>query len=168
MASELETCAAAFFRIQGKDVVVEDEFKMSIALKYKWMAIKEAENLMKTLISEGIITKSNGYLKPAKDLSSVPVPIAYRPSEELRKQLSGTSKNPVEKKEAAVPKDLFVELMDVAVNHGIARGKFVSESNVLKKKLGVETVVAALIILKENGIETKELEDRAYAQILQK
>ncbi|MCQ2078984.1 MAG: DUF2240 family protein [archaeon] len=168
MASELEICAAAFFRIQGKDVVVEEEFRMSIALNYKWMSVKEADQLMKTLLGSGIIVKSNGYLKPAKDLSAIPVPIAYRPSEELRKQLSGTVKVAAPSKTSAAPKDLFVEMLDIAVDHGIPRGKFVSESNILKKKLGVETVVAAIIILRDNGIDTKELEERAYAQILLK
>ena len=168
MNAELEVCAAAFFRIKGKNVVTEQEFTMSVAFDNKWMSVKEANQLMKVLVSEDILTRSNGYLKPAKDLSAAHVPIAYRPSEELRKSLAGTSE---EKAPAATPEppaDIFVELIDVAVANGLPKGKFVAESNIVKKRLGVETCVAALLLLRDNGIDIERYKDRVYAQVLGK
>jgi len=165
MADELETCIAAFFRIKGKDVVTEQEFKMSVTLELKWMSMKEAEVLMRNCIASGLLVKSNGYLKSSKDLSSVPVPIAYKPSDELKKILSGT----VESKPApAAPSqpDLFGEMMELAAANGIQKGKFVSECNAVKKRLGVEISVAGLLILRDNGVDIGKLKDRVYTQVL--
>ena len=144
MNAELEVCAAAFFRIKGKNVVTEQEFTMSVAFDNKWMSVKEANQLMKVLVSEGILTRSNGYLKPAKDLSATQVPIAYRPSEELRKSLAGTSEK---KAPAAAPEP---------------------PADIVKKRLGVETCVAALLLLRDNGIDIERYKDRVYAQVLGK
>ncbi len=167
MADELLTCIAAFFRIKGKDVVTEQEFKMSVTLELKWMSMKEAEVLMKRCISTGLLVRSNGYLKSAQDLSSVPVPIAYKPSEDLKNLLSGT----VESKPApAAPStpDIFGEMMEVAAANGIQKGKFVSECNAVKKRLGVEICVAGLLILRDSGVDIEEMKDRVYTQVLGK
>ena len=171
MADELETCIAAFFRFKGKDVVTEQEFKMSVTLELKWMSMKEAEALMNRCIATGLLAKSNGYLKPAKDLSSVPVPIAYKPSEDLEKLLSGTVESKPEPKPAPAPPsqpDVFAEMMDIAAANGIQKGKFVSECNAVKKRLGVEIYVAGLLVLRDSGIDIEKLKDRVYTQVLGK
>lgn len=166
MASELETCAAAFFRIKGKDVVTDKEFTMSMSLDLRWMSVEEAKNLMNKMISAGILTRSNGYLKPTKDLSAVQVPIAYRPSEDLRTGLSGTVERPAPVEEKPRTEDLFSEMMGIAVGLGIQKGKFVSECNSTKKKLGVDIIVAGLLILRDSGADIGKLKDRVYTQVL--
>ncbi len=167
MASELETCAAAFFRIKGKDVVTDKEFTMSMSLDLRWMSVEESKNLVNKLISSKILVRSNGYLKPVNDLSAVPVPIAYRPSDELRASLSGT----VEKTAPAPGKpqsgDLFSEMMEMAVGLGMQKGKFVSECNAVKKKLGVEITVAGLLVLRDSGADIEKMKDRVYTQVLE-
>lgn len=173
MSDELITCAAAFFRVKGKDVVTEKEFTMSLTLDYKWLSIKEADNLMKILLAKGIVVKNNGYLKATPNLSTVQVPIAYRPSDDLKKSLSGTIEIQVEKPStrpapAAGSPNLFVEMMGIAESLGIPKSRFVSESNILKKKLGVDTTVASLIILRDAGADIGKLKDRVYTQVLGK
>ncbi len=167
MTSELETCAAAFFRIKGKDVVTDKEFTMSMSLDLRWMSVDESKILINKLIAAGILTRSNGYLKPVNDLSAVQVPIAYRPSETLRAGLSGT----VEKSTppAAKPQtgDIFSEMMETAVGLGIQKGKFVSECNSAKKRLGVDIIVAGLLILRDSGADIEKLKDRVYTQVLE-
>lgn len=168
MASELETCAAAFVRIKGKEVFTETEFKMEVTLNLKWVSAKEADRLVRILLAENIVCKSNGYLKISKDLSAVRVPIAYRPSEDLKKSLSGTVavKTPVSVSDK--PLDLFEEMMGIAVENGIQKGKFVSECNVLRKKLGIDTCVAGLLLLRDSGVDIGKLKGRAYARVLGK
>ncbi len=167
MASELETCTAAFFRIKGKDVVTDKEFTMSMSLDLRWMSVEESKMLVKKLIAEGILTRSNGYLKPVRDLSAVPVPIAYRPSDELRSGLSGTVEKPAPQPAKPQSGDLFSEMMDAAVGLGMQKGKFVSECNAVKKKLGVEIVVAGLLVLRDAGADIEKLKDRVYTQVLE-
>lgn len=168
MSDELEICAAAFFRIKGKDVVTDKEFIMSAALDFKWMSVKESENLLKTLVSKGLLTRNNGYVKPAKDLSAVQVPIAYRPSDAFRKSLAGTVSEPPAVKSAEPTSDVFMELIAEAVANGIPKSKFVAESNVMKKRLGVEICVAALLLLRDNGVDIGKWEDRVYTQVREK
>ena len=168
MADELETCIAAFFRFKGKDVVTEQEFKMSVTLELKWMSMKEAEALMRKCIASGLMMKNNGYLKPARDLSSVPVPIAYKPSDDFEKLLSGTVESqpaPAPAAPSAKP-DIFSEMMDIAAANGIQKGKFVSECNAVKRRLGVEIYVAGLLVLRDSGVDIEKLKDRVYAQVL--
>ncbi len=166
MASELETCAAAFFRIKGKDVVTDKEFTMSMALDLRWMSVDEAKVFANKLIAAGILTRSNGYLKPAIDLTAVQVPIAYRPSDTLRSGLSGTVEKPAPAANNAPTEDLFSTMMEMAVGLGIQKGKFVSECNSAKKKLGVDIVVAGLLILRDSGADIEKLKDRVYTQVL--
>lgn len=61
-----------------------------------------------------------------------------------------------------------MELIGVAVANGIPKGKFVAESNIIKKRLGVETCVAALLLLRDNGIKIDGYKDRVYTQVLGK
>lgn len=169
MADEFEVCTAAFFRSKGKDVVTEEEFYMEISLGLKWMSHADSKLLKKALVEKGILVCSNGLLRPARDLGEVQVPLMYKPSAELKKSLSGTSEKPVPKAPAkkTVPEegDIFVEMIGIAEANGLQKGKFVSESNILKKKLGVDTCVAALILLRDAGVDTEGLDDRVYAQV---
>lgn len=166
MADEFEICTAAFFRSKGKEVVTVKEFTMSVSLEFKWLSAKNTELLLKRLLAEGYLTKTGDYLKPGKDFSAVRIPIAYRPSEDLIKSLPGTVKKPAS--EAPQGQDIFMELMSIAEQRGISRGKFVSESNAIRKKIGVDTSVAGLIILRDNGVDVEELKDRVYTQVLKK
>lgn len=168
MTDELEICAAAFVRIKGKEVFTESEFKMEVNLNLKWVSAKEADLLIKALVSRNIFSKNNGFIKVAKDLSSVQVPIAYHPTDALKKSLSGTMKNDDPAPASDAPRDMFIELMDMAVENGIQKGKFVSECNILKKKLNVDTSVAALILLRDWGVNIEKVKDLAYTQILEK
>ncbi len=139
MASEIETCAAAFFRASGKDVVTADEFVMDASLKLKWMPPSKAKNLLKLLESEGAVSCRNSYVRLSPELGDVEVPLMYKPSAELVARLSkpieaakpapaqagttsGTEKKPAAaQKPAREEKDAFHMLMEAAEKAGIPR-----------------------------------------------
>ena len=79
MVDELTVCAAAFFRSRGKDVVAEKEFAMGISLDLRWMTVKEANALIKAMLSSGVISSKDGFLRPTFNISEIDVPMAYRP-----------------------------------------------------------------------------------------
>lgn len=179
MSDELNECAAAFFRIKGKDVVTPKEFAMSVTLDLKWMSAKEAEALKRVLLDGGAIVQSNGYLKPAADFSALRVPVAYRPTEGVRKLVAerlAKGKAPPARKRPAAPQksaDMFPEMVDIAARiEGPDKkplwnkGKFIGECNKLRKSLGVNTSVAALLLLRDSGEDVVKdgLADRVYAQ----
>ena len=49
MTEEIRLCAAALFRILGKDVATVDEFVMEVSLGQKWFSPSEAKTLLEVL-----------------------------------------------------------------------------------------------------------------------
>ncbi len=168
MASELETCAAAFFRIKGKETVTVNEFKMTVTFESRWVSVKEAEALLSKMISENLVTRTGDYLKASAELAGIQVPMAYRPSDQFKRSLASTTVAKVsEKPMTQTPKkDMFSELVDTALVAGIQKPKFVSECNVLKKKLDIDISVAALIILRDSGFDIGDLIPKVYEQLV--
>lgn len=168
MSVEAVECAAAFFRSKGKDVVTAKEFAMSVSLDLKWMSVKDAEALLALLVEAGAVEESNGYARPAGDYTAVQVPIAYSPPESLKKAAAervakGRRRGVADR--LAAPGDMFPEMVEKAVAAGIPKGEFVSECNSVRRRLGVEMVAAALLVLRDAGVDIAGLADRAYAQI---
>lgn len=150
MDGETLVCAAALFRNRGKDIITQKEFTMYISLDLRWMGVKEADKLRELLLDEGILKKNGDMLKPAGDLSEIDVPVAYKPSSELLEMLR-TWKIPAKKRPE---KDSMLNtLMEVAVENGIQKRTFVKECNDLVKHMNIHMEAAALIILREHGVD---------------
>lgn len=167
MTDETVTCAAAFFRSIGKDVATADEFVMGTSLEMKWMAPSDSKLLLAHLVSSGALRKDGVYIRPAFDVSSVDVPLAYRPSKELvesarsTKTIAAKTDAPVREKKASP--DLFQRLMDVAVSNGMQRRDFIQSCNKIQKRLDIDIGAAALIVLRDNGTDIGEFVEDAYA-----
>ena len=178
MENEIQTCAAAFFRTSGKDVTTADEFVMSASLELKWMAPSKAKKLLTLLENEGAVQRKNGYVRLSPDLQGIDLPLAYKPSASLLAMLDG----PVEPKPAAKPsepratgskpaekapetKDAFHVLMDVAVGAGISRKDFIQNSNKIQRSLGIDIGAAALIVLRDGGVDIGPYIDAVYKGI---
>ena len=155
MSDEAVVCAAAFFRSIGKDVTTAEEFVMSTSLEMKWMSPSDSKLLLKRLICDEILVQKDGFIRPAKDLSDMDVPLAYRPSQEFMQYVHGSRSGECRaacKKEQ--PPDMFHILMDAAVKGGMQRVDFIRSSNAIQKRLGIDIGAAALIVLRDNGLDT--------------
>ena len=185
MASEIETCAAAFFRASGKDVVTADEFVMDASLRLKWMPPSKAKDLLRLLENEGAVSCRNSYVRLSPGLESVEVPLMFKPSAELIARLS----RPIEAKKQAAPavspekktdaeekppargkqenaeKDAFHILLDAAEKAGIPRRDFIQSSNRLQKSLGIDISAAALIALRDGGADIAPYAGKIYGMI---
>ncbi|MDD2626482.1 MAG: DUF2240 family protein [Candidatus Methanomethylophilus sp.] len=172
MSDEAAVCTAAFFRIRGKDVVTPKEFTMTVSLDLKWMPVKEAGALMDLLLERKILTRNNGYLRPTTDLSDLQVPIAYRPSEDFRQEITARLKKPAARSKGVKPKsdgnDLFPILVQQAVAAGLAKGAFIGECNGVRKKLGINISAAALLVLRDRGINVTALCQQVYDSLTRK
>ncbi|MDR2845730.1 MAG: DUF2240 family protein [Candidatus Methanoplasma sp.] len=146
MTDELIICAAAFFRSKGKDVVTPKEFVMGVSLDLRWMPVVDAERLADVLTERKILVRNGEYLKPSVDLSGTEVPVAYRPSDAMLARLRSA---PVGTK----PKEILPDLVGAAVGSGMDRVRFISECNKVKKRLGIDMEAAALIILRDGGVD---------------
>ena len=164
MADETQVCAAAFFRACGKDIVTVDEFVMGASLELKWMSPSKAKVLLSLLESEGAVSCKKGYVRLAEGLDVVDLPMAYRPSPELIARLD----KPIEpKKPAAEPeaKDAFHVLMEAAEKAGMKRTDFIQNSNRIQKRLDIDIGAAALIVLRDGGVDIAPYADMVYAGI---
>ena len=134
---ELRTVAAAFFRSKGKTVVTEKEFLMGVSMNLRWMPHGDAEKLLKAMMKGGAVIKEGEYIKPSFDVSEVDVPIGYRPSKDI---LAGNDE------------DIFQTLLGLAADVMIDRKEFLAQCRSIQKKMNVEIEVAALIVLRDNGV----------------
>ncbi len=162
MENELVVCAAAFFRSKGKTVITETEFLMEISITNHWMPYKEAKLLLSKLLEENILEKNGEYVKPTFDISEVNVPVAYRPPADLVKS------EKTKKSTDAVVEDVFPSLVEEAVELGMKKKDFISESNNLQKKLNIDIEAAGLIVLRDHGYNVDEIADRIYESIISK
>ena len=164
MSDEMDTCAAAYFRGKGKDVATKDEFVMDISLDMKWMQPSDAKLLLVKLTENGSVEQKDGYVRPAERLSSIDVPMAYRPPADLISAMHSKSQSP---KETPVQsgKDPFQAMMDVAASNGIQRRDFIQNCNKIQKKLDIEVAVAALIVLRDAGVDIGPHLDAVYDHV---
>lgn len=166
MTGELELCAAAFFRTVGKDVVTADEFVMEISLGQKWFAPSKAKALLAAMVGAGVLESKDGYIRPSKDLSAVDVPLAYRPARDIL--TAGRAPSEAPKKESRAPEggDPFPALVNVAAEAGVQRREFVQECNRVHRGLGIDIAVAALIALRDAGVDIGPHAERVRAWIV--
>ncbi|MDO5861679.1 MAG: DUF2240 family protein [Thermoplasmata archaeon] len=157
MTGELELCAAAFFRTIGKDVATADEFVMEMSLGQKWMSPSEAKTLLGAMTGAGVLEQRDGYLRPKSDLSGIDVPLAYRPPKELL--------NPPKKNVPADDGDLFPQMMDIAASAGVQRREFIQECNRIQKRLDIDICAAALIALRDAGVDIGPLSEKVYRRV---
>lgn len=167
MTDEFTICAAAFFRNKGKNVITESEFLMVISMDLHWMPYSKGKTLLSNLLAKNIIVKNGDYLKPNFEVSDVDVPVAYRPSENL---ISMLSQSQPEKAASNAPADgdLLPSMIAAATDAGVEKRTFISESNSISKRLDIDMLVAALIVLRDKGIDIAPFTDRVYDAVKEK
>lgn len=166
MADEATVCAAAFFRSVGKDVTTSDEFVMTASLELKWMSPSDAKLLLRFLLESGILNKKGDFIRTSTDLSGLDVPLAYRPSQAFLDTVrSGKvpAKAPEPKKEA--DPDMFHILMDIALKNDMQTKDFVPACSKIQKRLGIDIAAAALIVLRDNGIDISPYAADVYSNV---
>jgi hypothetical protein len=167
MADEFIICAAAFFRNKGKNVITENEFLMVISMDLHWMPYGKARLLLNELLSRKILIRNGEFLKPSFEISDIDVPVAYRPSDDLVSSL--------EQKKAERPaagpvqgSDLLPSMIEAAAAKGVEKRDFISESNAVSKRLDIDMLAAALIILRDKGVDIGPFVDRVYDAVKEK
>lgn len=168
MNDEATVCTTAFFRTIGRDVTTPDDFVMRTSLEMKWLPPSDAKILLAYLIDEGAIVRKDSYIRPSPDIGEVDVPLAYKPSKTLLEAMRiPRTPHITEKKEepsepATRDKDVFHVLMDVAVVNGLARRDFIQNCNRIQKRLGIDIGAAALIVLRDGGVDITPYVEMVY------
>jgi len=156
----LKLTAAAFFRNKGKNVVTDKEFTMGISMDLRWMRPADTEELLSLLLSNGYLEKDGEYLRPTFDIHGTDVPLMFRPPDDLLKR---KRKNTVPAAKSA--DDLLSELMTKVESFGMKRKDFIVSVNAIQKRINVDIEIAALLMLRDNGIDVSEYVDKSYELI---
>ena len=163
MSDELTVCAAAYFRNIGKDVTTSEEFVMITSLELKWMSPSDSKLLLKHLLDQGVLTKKGDYVRTASDLSGIDLPLAFRPSPQLIEALHSKPAAAPPKKEPAP--DAFHILMEVAKENGIETKDFVPACTKIQKRLDIDIAAAALLVLRDKGVDVSDKVGMVYDSI---
>lgn len=149
MTGEMGVCAAAVFRLLGKDVATENEFVMEVSLGQKWFPPTEARALLDALAAAGAVEVRDGYVRPAGDTLGIDVPLGYRPPRDI---LTRTARS---ERGDRPPSDPFPALVGAAEAAGVPRREFIQECNRIHRVLGIDISAAALVALRDSGVDIR-------------
>jgi len=79
----LLTTIAAPFRHTRKDRLKRNEIVYYLAFDRKWMSIEQANLILKRALDEGLVGYDGEMLAPKFDISSIEVPIGFKPSQSV-------------------------------------------------------------------------------------
>ncbi|MCL2712865.1 MAG: DUF2240 family protein [Methanomassiliicoccaceae archaeon] len=162
----LVSTAAAFFRYKGKNVVTENEFIMGISMDLRWVTPSSAGELLSLLLGYGHLKKDGEYLRPTFDVGAVDVPLGFRPPADI---LKSASNRPADVPDGAVKRssdgDLLARLMTVAESAGMKKKDLIVSVNALQKRINVDIEIAALLMLREKGVDISGYIGNAYELI---
>lgn len=154
--SDLQRSIALLFRRKGKESLSEKEFVFSASMDLRWFSPKDAQRLLDLGLTGGYLQKKNGSLLPTFDISSVEVPLDYRPGKEIFESVPRK------------PQDLFSEVVDrIVKTKAVPKREVVSKVNKKQELLGIDVEPAVLLVASDYGVGLEEsLIERATSEIL--
>lgn len=156
MGEEPKTALAALFQMRGRDAIPESEFVLDASMKLRWFTPKEAQRFLQVGLDRGLLRADGGNVRPVFDVSSVPVPVNYRPGLEVL---------------AAPPRavDLFTRVLSrLETATGEGRPPLVARINQIQERLGVDAEVAAAHVACTLGVDVTDLFAELEAQVLRR
>jgi hypothetical protein len=187
--SELQRTVAVVFNRKGKKMLSEREFINALFFELKWsdptgagrIEAREAQRILEAALRQGLLELMEGYVKPTFDHKTVEVPLNYRPTKDLLKELGETAPAPEptpskeDKKAApavkapAQPLPVFSVLVeDIAAKSGWNKREVVARINKVMEKLSVDAEVAALLIGRDVGVDVGKYMLEAKEEVLRK
>ena len=151
---ELETCLALLFRRKGKNILTEKELVFSASMDYRWFTPKEAQRLLELGIKRGLLTKTDGLVKPNFDYKRIDIPASYRPSQNTLMDEPGDV-------------SLFSRILDtISAASKWKKREIVARINKIQERLEVDIEVAALALALDVGAKVDDLADAVRAEVL--
>ena len=151
----LPVTVAAPFKHTRKEKLQKSEFIFYLTIDRKWMSRDQANQLLERAKAAGLVEVADGWVRPLLDLSSVTVPVGFRPdsrifeSEEASQLLIGR----IASARGVPPAGVVAE-----VNHLIREG---FDGN-------LRLPAAAVIVAKRHGVGFDDLKENLTVEVLRK
>jgi hypothetical protein len=143
----LRRAVAAPFRDRGAASLPESEFVVALSLDRDWFSPDQAKRLIDVATGEGLLERSADDLAPTFSLEEVDLPEDFAPDESILRQRS-----------------TFERLLDALTEAGIEKQTAVAETNRLQDDLGLTLEAAAVVYAMRQGVDVRDLAERARAQ----
>ena len=146
---------AAPFKHTRKERLQKSEFIFYLTIDRKWMSRDQANQLLERAMSAGMVEVAEGWVRPLLDLSSVTVPVGFKPdsrifeSEEASQVLIGR----IASARGAPPAEVVAE-----VNRVIRDG---FDGN-------LRLPAAAVILARRHGVGFSDLLDQLMVEVIEK
>ena len=146
---------AAPFKHTRKERLQKSEFIFYLTIDRKWMSRDQANQLLERARSAGMVEVAEGWVRPLLDLSSVTVPVGFKPdsrifeSEEASQVLIGR----IASARGAPPAEVVAE-----VNRVIRDG---FDGN-------LRLPAAAVILARRHGVGFSDLLDQLMVEVIEK
>ncbi len=146
----LRVAVATPFVQQGTDRLRENEFVVALSLDRDWFSPDQAQRLIDLATREGILERDGADLLPAFAPSSVTIPEAYEPPEDLLTERSA-----------------FERVLDVLVAAGLEKHEAVGAINALQQEYAITIEAAAVVYARGEGVDVAELAPVARAALIE-
>ncbi|RLI85889.1 MAG: DUF2240 domain-containing protein [Archaeoglobales archaeon] len=147
----LRTIIAAAFKGKGKRSMPKSELTYVLSFDFKWFSHDKSKQVVELAIKKGFLIEEGDSVKPAFDVSSIEVPIDFKP--DLSRINSST---------------VFDEIVaEISGKTGKDTSEVISEINTQQEKLGnlVDAEVAALLVAKRYGLDISNYIDEVEREL---
>ncbi len=149
----LQVTVAAPFKHTRKERLQKSEFIFYLTIDRKWMSRDQANQLLERARDLGLVEVTDGWVRPLLDLSSVTVPVGFRPDSRI-----------FESEEASQ-----ILVGRIASARGVPPAEVVAEVNrVIREGFdgNLRLPAAAVIVAKRHRVVFGDLLDRLMVEVL--
>ncbi len=135
----LRMVIAAAFRAKGRKSMSRSELTYFMSFDLKWFSHDMSRRVVERAIEKGLLIEEGDKLTPAFDVSTVEIPVDFKPD-------SGVLDKP----------SVFEEIVEeIMAKTGMSRNEVISEINDFQGRLEglVDAEVVALLVARMNGID---------------
>jgi hypothetical protein len=149
----LAVTVAAPFKHTRKERLQKSEFIFYLTIDRKWMSRDQANQLLERARDAGMVEVADGWVRPLLDLSSVTIPVGFRPDSRI-----------FETDEASQ-----VLIGRIAAARGVPPAEVVAEVNRVAREGfdgNLRLPAAAVIVAKRHRVDFRDLLDRLTVELL--
>lgn len=156
MSDDLRCAVAMLFRQSGRRSMSEKEFLFGASIDLRWLPYPQAQKMLDAAKAAGLVKMEGGALKPTFEVSSVEIPVGFRPDKDMLSKAAP----PAPTEEGLLPR-----LLNHAEDLGMSRRDFIAQCNRVQDRMDVDIEVASLLILAEKGADVAPYLDEAESLI---
>ncbi len=149
----LRKVIAAAFRGKGKRSMSKSELTYVLSFDFKWFSHDRSKQVVELAIKKGLLVEEGDSVRPAFDISSVEIPIDFKP--DISRLNSST---------------IFDDIVsEVSEKTGKEVSEIIAEVNAIQERLGglIDAEVAALLVAKRYDVDVTGYLDEVEKELFQ-